>query len=202
MKRLSFLKMTPALAVAAMLAMLTLPGVWIQSTAYADAISPQDTCSGQMPGDVNGDGAITAQDLTDLQQILSLCSALAPTPAANGDPNGDCLIDWRDASYLAQYLFHSGPAPVTCTCLEPSLNKTWLQSGDANGDAAIDISDCVFLIQYIFGGGPAPQDVFSGDNNCDCLVDVSDAVRLILCIFTGEGCSCTCDDWLSHCGAE
>lgn len=63
----------------------------------------------------------------------------------HGDADGSHDINIADATYLVQYIFAGGPAPV------PTI-----VAGDANCDGSIDVSDVVFLIAYIFTGGPAP----------------------------------------------
>jgi subtilisin family serine protease len=64
---------------------------------------------------------------------------------SHGDPNNDLQIDVSDATYLIQYIFSGGPAPVPNIC-----------TGDANCDGGVDISDAVFIISYVFSGGAAP----------------------------------------------
>ncbi len=69
------------------------------------------------------------------------CSAMAH----HGDPNGSGDINIADATYIIQYIFNYGPAPVPTVA-----------AGDANCDGTVDIADVVFLILYIFGSGVAP----------------------------------------------
>jgi len=61
-----------------------------------------------------------------------------------GDANFDTKILLTDEIFLINYLFQSGPAPLT-VC-----------NGDANNDGSITLPDIVFLINYIFKSGPAP----------------------------------------------
>ena len=63
----------------------------------------------------------------------------------HGDADGSHDINIADVTYLVQYIFAGGAAPV------PTI-----AAGDANCDGSIDISDVVYLIAYIFSGGPAP----------------------------------------------
>ena len=61
-----------------------------------------------------------------------------------GDADGNLLVSISDAVYLINYIFASGPAPVTP------------RGGDPDCNGLTSISDAVFLINYIFAGGPAP----------------------------------------------
>ena len=62
-----------------------------------------------------------------------------------GDANSDGIVDVGDVVYLINYLFKSGPAPVS------------LPSGDANCDSMVDVGDVVYLINYLFKNGPPPS---------------------------------------------
>jgi hypothetical protein len=75
--------------------------------------------------------------------------------------------------------------------------------GEADGTGFIDIDDIVYLITYVFGGGstPVPFPVASGDANCSCFVDIDDIVYLITYVFAGGPAPCTCEQWISICGA-
>ncbi len=61
-----------------------------------------------------------------------------------GDVNDDELININDVTYLINYKYKEGPAPIP------------VESGDTNGDCAIDILDVVYLINFVYKGGPAP----------------------------------------------
>jgi hypothetical protein len=64
---------------------------------------------------------------------------------ARGDANGDGVINSADVSYLINYLFVGGPAPMPLT------------AGDANCDDTINSADVAYLINYLFVGGPPPS---------------------------------------------
>jgi hypothetical protein len=69
-------------------------------------------------------------------------------PPANliaGDPNADLFVTVSDVVYLINYLFKSGPPPLTCR-----------SSGDVNCDGKVTVSDAIYLINYLFKGGPSP----------------------------------------------
>jgi len=61
-----------------------------------------------------------------------------------GDVDGSGFVDIDDAVYLIQYIFLSGPGPVS-----PG-------TGDPNCSGAVDIDDVVYLINYIFNNGSPP----------------------------------------------
>lgn len=60
-----------------------------------------------------------------------------------GDVNGDDQVHVSDLSFLANYLFSSGPSPTQC--------------GDVNGDCDINTVDLSYLGNYLFFNGPAPN---------------------------------------------
>ncbi|HSG98895.1 MAG TPA: dockerin type I repeat-containing protein, partial [candidate division Zixibacteria bacterium] len=61
-----------------------------------------------------------------------------------GDADNSGSVNIGDATYLIQYIFSSGPAPV---CAD---------EGDADGSNSVNIGDVTHLIAYIFSSGPAP----------------------------------------------
>jgi len=60
-----------------------------------------------------------------------------------GDVNNDGSVDVADLTYLVDYLFRGGPAPIPWKCV-----------GDFNGDGSVDVSDLSYLVDYLFRGGP------------------------------------------------
>ena len=82
--------------------------------------NPADSCTGQFPGDANGDGFL---DVSDIAYLLDFLCVAGPSPVllSNGDVNGDCVIDSLDVTYLGRYLFQGGPPPVPCTCVNPAI---------------------------------------------------------------------------------
>jgi hypothetical protein len=61
-----------------------------------------------------------------------------------GDPSGDDLINILDVTFLIEYLYLSGPAPVPP------------EAGDVNDDDNVNILDISYLIAYLYQGGPPP----------------------------------------------
>jgi hypothetical protein len=61
-----------------------------------------------------------------------------------GDCNADGVVNSADVSYLINYFFISGPAPIP-----------W-KAGDVNGNNSVNSADVVYIINYLFVGGPAP----------------------------------------------
>ncbi len=62
-----------------------------------------------------------------------------------GDIDDNGQIDTQDATYLADYLFYSGPVPHH------------ISVADLNGDLRIDFRDISYLINYLIWQGPSPQ---------------------------------------------
>ncbi|MFH2037075.1 MAG: VCBS repeat-containing protein [Candidatus Zixiibacteriota bacterium] len=62
-----------------------------------------------------------------------------------GDANNDMVINIIDIIYLINYLYKSGPAPIS----------VW--AANANGDSTINIIDITYLINYLYRGGAAPN---------------------------------------------
>jgi len=61
-----------------------------------------------------------------------------------GDANNDGDVNILDITYINNFLYKEGPAPV-CRA-----------SADPNNDCLIDILDIVFLINYKYKSGPPP----------------------------------------------
>jgi len=69
---------------------------------------------------------------------------IRPVSFLRGDVNGDNRVNIADISYLIDYVFRSGQAPVTA------------DAADANNDRAVNVSDAIYLVNYIFRFGPPP----------------------------------------------
>ncbi len=112
-----------------------------------------DTCTAQNPGDANGDGTIAIADIVYILDYICL-GGPAPQPLANGDPNGDCVIDSLDALFLADVLTGDS-TPVACTCTEPFKGSCETLDICANS-----YCDSVFLV---CPAGDAPFRVYLRD---------------------------------------
>jgi hypothetical protein len=64
-----------------------------------------------LPGDANGDSAITAGDVV---YLLTYLYRKGPPPCIpeSGDANGDCVITAGDVVYLMSFLYRHGPPPL------------------------------------------------------------------------------------------
>jgi parallel beta-helix repeat protein len=65
-------------------------------------------------GNVNGDplGNITLGDIYYLSYYLNTDPSCEPVTPCAADVNGDSIVDANDTTYLSNYLFFDGPAPV------------------------------------------------------------------------------------------
>jgi hypothetical protein len=63
-----------------------------------------------------------------------------------GDANGNTIINILDITYLINYVYKGGPAPIPYA----------LCSGDPNCNCVINILDITYLISYLYKGGPPP----------------------------------------------
>ncbi len=154
----------------------------IESGLFVVELSEPDSCLIQNPGDANGDGSIaTVQDLVFLINFLQFGSP-APVPLANGDINGDCIINMDDLEYMI-----GGGTPVDCTCLEPTVvfGCCFGNRGDINGDGDdLTILDLTFIVDFIFRGsgdpGSCPEEAdFNSDGDAATILDLTFAVDFI-----------------------
>ena len=89
------------------------------------------------------------------------CFAIVDAPVCEcpypGDVDGSASLDISDLTYMVDYFFGGGPAPLDDDdCPVPNR-------GDMNCDYSVDISDLTYYVDYMFGGGPAPCDAcFAG----------------------------------------
>ncbi len=60
-------------------------------------------------GDVNGDRAVTVNDIF---YLINYLFAGGPVPVGESDVNGDGVVDVSDVFYLINNLFAGGPAPI------------------------------------------------------------------------------------------
>ncbi len=62
----------------------------------------------------------------------------------SGDVNRNCIINALDITYLINYLYKHGPAPVP------------LMMGDTKCDGLVNLLDITYLINYLYKGGKPP----------------------------------------------
>ncbi len=148
-------------------------------------------CSEQMPGDFNSDGNINVLDIVFFGKYIFGLGP-EPTPLANADANGDCMINIGDALHVINYIALKGPPPVDCTCQKPEfmIDCCWAMRGniDYDPDEVINISDIVYLVAYCFQGGPKPLCMEEADVNAsggERPINVSDLVYLVASSFQG-----------------
>jgi hypothetical protein len=87
---------------------------------YCEHLAPETCPCRKLGGDVNGDGEVNIQDLTDM--IWCLFMDIYPCPCDTCPPacNIDCItgpagpFDIADLTYLVAYLFQGGSPPVPC----------------------------------------------------------------------------------------
>ncbi len=167
----------------------------IQSGLYVVELSEPDSCLIQLPGDANGDGSITIIDEQFLLDFIAF-GGPAPIPLANGDFNGDCIIDAEDVAAIEIFLL-GGAIPVDCTCLEPTVvfGCCFGSRGDINGDGVDhNILDLTFIVDYIFRGsgdpGVCPEEAdLNSDGDGPNILDLTFAVDFI---FRGGAPAGTC----------
>ena len=76
------------------------------------------------------------------QFFLPICVSILLSE--RGDATGDSVVNVADIMYMINYLFKSGPEPVSFV------------AGDANCDGDHGILDIVFLVNYLYKGGLPP----------------------------------------------
>ncbi|MBN1211202.1 MAG: hypothetical protein JXA92_01375 [candidate division Zixibacteria bacterium] len=110
-----------------------------------------DSCALQFPGDVDGNDVITAADVTYLTDYLYYEGA-APVHLADGDANGDCLIDKGDAYAINDHVEDPGNPLVECTCVHPATYCCYGVTGnvDCSWEEEPDISDITRAIDFLY----------------------------------------------------
>nr|MBN2276143.1 S8 family serine peptidase [candidate division Zixibacteria bacterium] len=63
-----------------------------------------------------------------------------------GDADNSGGINILDVTYIVNYLYRGGPAPLT------------IRAGDADSSGGINILDATYLIAYLYRGGPPPAE--------------------------------------------
>ncbi len=100
--------------------------------------------SGNICNDYNCDGNTNLSDYSIFSMHLGHCCFTCD--CRPGDPNGTVVINALDITYLINYLYKHGPAPIPYP----------LCSGDANCDCHINALDITYLINYLYKHGNSP----------------------------------------------
>ncbi|MEW6050155.1 MAG: S8 family serine peptidase [Candidatus Zixiibacteriota bacterium] len=88
-------------------------------------------------------GTPAANEVHDGIAVL-LSSSVVQHQVMAGNVDGQGGIDISDLTYLVEYLFFGGAAPIP------------MESGDLDCSGAVDISDLTYMVEYLFFGGPDP----------------------------------------------
>ena len=86
----------------------------------------------------NGLGAGLIDPPAAIAYIQSLSVPCGDANGSGGSP------DISDLTYLVDFLFRAGPAPVS------------MERADLNGSGSVNVSDLSYLVDFLFRGGPLP----------------------------------------------
>ncbi len=78
---------------------------------------------------------------------FSLCVLVSSTGVLCGDVDVDGGHNVVDLTYMVDYLFKGGPAPLPSTCCGDY---------DGSGPPLLDVADLSYCVDYLFRGGPPP----------------------------------------------
>lgn len=109
---------------------------------YQVGTQPYSVASADFDGDGDKDAATTNYLSGSISLFYNLTN-IFPFHVC-GDADGSGAINILDATFIINYLYKGGPAPV------PG------EAGDANGSGTINILDVTALINYLYKGGPEP----------------------------------------------
>ena len=88
-----------------------------QATAAITALLVRLGWVGDLPGDMDGDGVLTAADLAIMIEYIFMGGTVSNVN--NVDVNGDCLVNLVDVVLLIDALFFNG-GPLAPGCVAPS----------------------------------------------------------------------------------
>ncbi|MEW5923215.1 MAG: dockerin type I repeat-containing protein [Candidatus Zixiibacteriota bacterium] len=127
-------------------------------------IQPGDTLifckilASELNGGITGLSATIDKARAWIAQHPEICSK--PQQVAcdcnSGDANGNGSTNILDITFLINYLYKGGPAPIPYP----------ICSGDANCNCFVNILDVTYLITYLYRGGPAPCQCSQWLNSC------------------------------------
>ena len=89
--------------------------------------------------------------LTTTLAIFILIAPLVSLAGDCGDVDGTATVDLLDITYIINYLYKAGPAPLCETAYGGDF------CGDVNNNGSLDLLDITYIINYLYKGGPIPQ---------------------------------------------
>ncbi len=92
-------------------------------------------------------GTITPPDIHYGYGLVDAYNAVTSTRC--GDMDGSFRVTVADITYLTDYLFNGGPAPVDPVAANADASR--------EQEDAVNIGDLTFIVEYLFLGGPAPR---------------------------------------------
>ncbi|MEW6049761.1 MAG: MXAN_6640 family putative metalloprotease [Candidatus Zixiibacteriota bacterium] len=125
---------------------------WIVPDTVAVLLYPGDSTTVTFPAQAPAGIPLGSQSILTFRgisqndttvQTMQNVSAITVLQVGDTDYNG--YIDISDLSYLVEYLFASGPAPLPV-----------LQSGNFDCVESVDISDLTQIVEYLFASGSGP----------------------------------------------
>jgi len=125
---------------------------------YHDESNPIEVDLNCMTVAVYQDLTVFTASFTDMVNVIDSSGAYLSSHAVGdgpnfvafnylpGDANGDFMLNILDVTYLIDYLYKGGAAP---------LWPSW--RADANGDEAYNLLDVVYNVNYLYKDGPRPK---------------------------------------------
>lgn len=114
------------------------------SSGCTDGNSAGYILNGTMAQTSVGSGSSTNYDLN--HGYWQIFDGIGPCDCEPGNVNGDSTINIFDITYIINFLYRSGPAPVPYALCNCDLNK----------DCNCDIFDITYLISFLYMDGPPP----------------------------------------------
>ncbi len=88
--------------------------------------------------------ALVDDNHSTLSDEVDFAISIAYNPGMPGDINNDGDLNVADLTYLVEWLFKGGPAPVI------------MNSADVNASCSHDVDDLTYLVAFLFQSGPTP----------------------------------------------
>jgi hypothetical protein len=116
----------------------------IRFIALASGVTPVTFFDYRLENNVGMGEEIPCTAADGLIYVCPLPQGWIPGDANGRSVNGNA-VDVSDLSYLVDFLFRGGPAPVP-----------YVLNGDLDCSMDVNVSDLAYLINYLFRGGPDP----------------------------------------------